>query len=119
MNNGDIALVIKDRRHLYKELSGLAKEKERTFEGVRDSVFTVKKSVPKGEDFMLEGSSGYSKALKKAGTMLILSSPVPFVSDILGVGFLATGVISEYKRRKRLQRVIEDYVYLINNESVF
>ena len=107
--------VIINRRVMLENLASLSVSEQRVYGRLSKDLYSVKKVVPREDFLVLDGRTGYSSVLKKAGTALVLSSPIPIVSDVLGAGLLALGILSEYRRRRRLRYLLNDYSYEIVN----
>ncbi len=116
-------VTVVERRRLietkerYSMAGKLLLEEERVFLSLKDTLRGVSYSIPDSSLSEVSGDNGYAKTFRKAGTVLVLSSPIPVVSDILGVGMLALGIVSEYKKRRKLRSLLEDYIYYLSQNT--
>jgi hypothetical protein len=105
-----------ERLESLNNLSYLLKEQESTYGKLRQDLMNIKPLIPDESFLVLGEKSGYTRTLKKAGTALVLASPIPIVSDIIGVGLLGAGLVTEYRKRKRIRRLLEEYTYYLSSD---
>jgi len=85
---------------------------------LNSTVKKIRKDKPATEDFLVSEENKYHKTMKKTGTALILTAPIPIVSDVLGISLLTLGIVGEYKKRKNLQKALSDYLEFLNDPIV-
>jgi hypothetical protein len=105
-----------ERLESLNNLSYLLKEQERTYSKLKQGLLDIKPIIPDENFLVLSEKTGYTRTLKKAGTALVLASPIPIVSDLLGVGLLGAGLITEYRKRRRIRRLLEEYTYFLSSD---
>ena len=114
----NVKRMVDERKRRLEHLAGLAVKEEELYTKLKGDLGSVRKTAPNEELLVIGGKTSYSGVLKKAGTVLVLSSPIPVVSDVVGASLLTLGVLSEYRKRRKLRWLLTDYSYEIINGSL-
>lgn len=97
----------------YKLIKEVIEEEVHALEAFKRILFDTRRSIPNSLEFIDQANTSNTEKLKKVGTTLILTAPVPIISDIIGIGLFTTGVLSEYRKRKKLQEALNNYIELL------
>ncbi len=97
----------------YKLIKEVMEEEVYALETFKRILFDTRRSIPDSLEFIDQANTRRTEKLKKVGTTLILTAPVPIISDIIGIGLFTTGVLTEYRKRKKLQEALNNYIELL------
>lgn len=117
--HGAIADFHRRRLSDYRVMESILREEAETLDNLREILFEVKDTVPRPHELVEPGNSKTAERLKKAGTTLILTAPVPVISDVLGASMFVAGVLEEYRRRKRIRETLSNYIEAITEDIMW
>ena len=77
--------------------------------GVRDNQWFT------AEELVIDGETKRTTTLKRAGAALVVSAPIPILSESIGTLLLIWGCASEYRRRRALyNKLLSDIEALLD-----